>query len=256
MSVFIIVFLSLFYKNNDKKLNAKVIFAAAILIFLISLLMIFANFKSFNTIVLTSSVRRSLESNSDFSGADFSYLDLSNRAFTSVVFEDANFEHANLDSTFFLDSSFRKAHFDGASVSSSGFYGADFSEAVLFEANLSQSSFLYANFSGADLSGADLLGADLLEANLSGVNLLEVNLLGANLLGADLSGAKNYTDRQIKSACNWDKVIYKVKYNSEKQLFITSEPENTKFIEDLKNDSSSDPIEFPDCSRWVFYGER
>ena len=64
-------------------------------------------------------------------------------------------------------------------------------------------------------------------------------------------GANNLTPQQIKSACNWDKAIYKGKWNQEKELAEAIEPDNTNFIEELKKDKASDPTEPPDCSIWA-----
>ena len=95
-----------------------------------------------------------------------------------------------------------------------------------------------ADLSNANLSNADLSNADLSNANLEGANLSNANLEGANLSNANLEGAKNLTPKQIKSACDWETATYK-----------ENENENTKYIEELKKDKSSDPREPPDCSR-------
>ena len=96
--------------------------------------------------------------------------------------------------------------------------------------------------------------AHLSEINLSQAylrtNLQQAWLKRANLQQADLRGAKNLTPKQIKSACFWDKAIYKGEWNWEKKAYVVKEPDNTNFIEELKKDTSSDPDDPVDCSWW------
>ena len=111
------------------------------------------------------------------------------------------------------------------------------------------------DLSSANLSGAQLRSANLRSANLIDADLIDANFNGAKLIGANLKGAnftitKNLTNKQIKSACFWDEAIYKRKWNKEKKTWITIEPDNTNFIEELKKDKSSDPEKQPDCSKW------
>ena len=102
---------------------------------------------------------------------------------------------------------------------------------------------------GSNLQQANLKEANLQKTDLRDSNLQKTNLRNANLRETQLYGAKNLTFKQIKLACNWEKAIYKAKWNEEKQ-FWAIEPDNTKFIEELKNDRESDPKEPPDCSIW------
>ena len=111
--------------------------------------------------------------------------------------------------------------------------------------SLNMSLYRSANLQGAILWSANLQGAYLQSANLQGAYLRRANLQGANLWSA-----QNLTPQQIKSACNWDKAIYKGKWNltSEKGLVREAiEPDNTNFIEELKQDKASDPTEPPRC---------
>ena len=120
----------------------------------------------------------------------------------------------------------------------------DLSQADLKEANLQGAHLWDTNLQGALLYKANLQRACLTKANLQKANLLEANLQGANLLEADLQ------NKQIKLACFWEKVIYKGERNKEKKAWEAIEPDNTNFIEELKNDTASDPKQPPDCSRW------
>lgn len=81
-------------------------------------------------------------------------------------------------------------------------------------------------------------------------NLQDAALEGANLQEAILIKLKNLTSNQIKSACNWQTAIYRGEWNSERQTYVATEPDNTNFIEELKKDKSSDPKQTIDCSRW------
>ena len=99
------------------------------------------------------------------------------------------------------------------------------------------------------LWGASLQNASLWDANLQDANLKKVDLQDADLEGAFLLGTKKLTAKQIKSTCFWDKAIYKGEWNEEMD-WVATEPDNTNFIEELKNDTASDPEEPIDCSRW------
>jgi hypothetical protein len=113
---------------------------------------------------------------------------------------------------------------------------AQLAEINLEYANLKNTNLEGANIENAQLGFADLSNARLKGANLRGVELFGTNLRGANLDGANFVEAKDLTPAKIKSACSWEKAIY----NSDKN-------ENQKFIEEVKNDSSSNPKELPEC---------
>lgn len=96
-----------------------------------------------------------------------------------------------------------------------------------------------------------LLGLRWKRQFLEGLSAPKSILGNINLCGANLWQTNNLTFGQIKYACLWDKAIYKSKWNSKKQAYITIEAANNNFIEELKNDTASDPKKGPqDCSRW------
>ncbi len=199
--------------------------------------------------------------------------------------QETNLEEANLQQAFLYEANLQQADLLGANLQQAFLYEANLQEAFLYEANLQQADLLGANLQqaflsdanlqqaflsgancqqtnleGANLQQADLEGANLQQAFLSGANLQQADLEGANLQQAFLSGAnfqqtyidqaKNLTNRQIKSTCFWEEAIYKGKWNSEKQIYIAIEPDNSEFIEDLKKDSSSDSEITIDCKFW------
>ncbi len=86
----------------------------------------------------------------------------------------------------------------------------------------------------------DLSFTNLKEADLSEADLRDADLSGAALRGADLETTilieAKITTFKIKSACNWEKAIYK-----------EDKSEDLKYIEELKQDKASDPKETPDC---------
>ena len=122
---------------------------------------------------------------------------------------------------------------------------ANLQEAILRRANLQQAYLRKANLRKVNLGKADLTGADLTEANLQ-----EAILDKANLQEAVLVDAENLTPKQIKTACFWEKAIYKGEWNPKKKTGIASEPDNTDFIEELKEDKSSKPEKRIDCKLW------
>jgi len=128
---------------------------------------------------------------------------------------------------------FRKANLSKAILSEADLSGAKLGGSLLREAILREADLREADLGGADLSGANLIGA-----NLRGANLKGANLRGANLKGAKLSGAK-LSDQQIKLACDWEHAFY-----------VEDKSENDEKVQALKQDTSSDPEQCPDCSRW------
>ena len=158
--------------------------------------------------------------------------------------QDVRLWDANLQGAILFDVNLQRAHLEGANLQ----------KAILWNTNLQKAILWNTNLQGAELQGADLQGANLWKANLQGAYLEGANLQGANLREANLQGANleraNLTAKQIKSTCFWNKAIYKAKWNNEKQAFVATEPDNTNFIEKLKNDIASNPKEPPDCSVW------
>ncbi len=97
---------------------------------------------------------------------------------------------------------------------------------------------------------ANLENANLENANLNFAYLNLAKLNGAYLNFAYLINAKYLTPSQIKSACNWQKAIYKGNWNWDKKNYqwTIDEKANTKYIEELKQDKASDPEEPVNCS--------
>jgi len=109
-----------------------------------------------------------------------------------------------------------------------------------------------ANLEGARLDRAYLNGANLFEANLNRANLNRANLNGANLDGAYLFGA-TYTNDRIKSACNWEKAIYtEATWTKDLDAWIPYDVPgaNDNKIEEIRNDTASDPQQPPNCRQW------
>ena len=101
---------------------------------------------------------------------------------------------------------------------------ANLNFANLSYAKLIQAKLIQAKLSHANLSHANLSQANLSQANLSQANLSQVNLKEANLKEADLSNVIGLTNEQIKSACYWNKAIYK-----------DDKKDNEQFIKGLGN---------------------
>ncbi|MEM6614779.1 MAG: pentapeptide repeat-containing protein, partial [Cyanobacteria bacterium P01_C01_bin.72] len=80
-------------------------------------------------------------------------------------------------------------------------------------------------------------------------NFQNADLGSANLQNAYL-GFANITETQIKSVCFWDKAIYEGKWSIKQQAIVAIEPDNTEYIEKLKQDKASNPQKAFDCSYW------
>ena len=121
--------------------------------------------------------------------------------------------------------------------------------------SLNTADLTFANLNRANLESANLYDANLFRANLGSANLLNANLGIANLQSAYLESAnlfrvKNLTNKQIKSACSWEKAIYTEP--DQRNRSIAKDPEaNQRKINEIKQDKASDSLTFPpDCSMW------
>ena len=129
------------------------------------------------------------------------------------------------------------------------------SHANLSHANLAKADFYRTNLSNTNLSHANLAKANLYRTNLSKANLAKTNLSKANLTSANLKSAKNLTPTQIKSACNWEKAFYKGRFDYDYSEWIIDKQANQQFIQQLKQDSDSDPKQSVDCSKWKHWSQ-
>jgi hypothetical protein len=157
---------------------------------------------------------------------------------------EARLENVNLSQANLTEADLGEAHLTGVILSKAILVRADLRKAHIERAFLSEASLWGAKIGEADLSNATLSDTELVQANLSKAKLRKAdlrntNLKEANLQDTDLVDAQNLTSQQIKSACNWEKGTYKA-----------LPADNQKFIEDLKNDNSSDPATPVDCTLW------
>lgn len=144
-----------------------------------------------------------------------------------------------------------KAHLSGMNLSGTSLWdfkllGAKLRNTELLDTDLGEANLKGANLELANLKGANLKQANLRRSNLKQANLKYANLEGANLEGADLKKTcfikikKNLTIDQIKSTCNWKNAIYtgEWNWNEKTETWVPenkkAEPENTKYIKDLK----------------------
>ena len=159
-------------------------------------------------------------------GANLEGANLSDANLYDAHLSDANLNSANL----------RKANLNRADLSFANLNRADLIRAHLHSAQLSDADLIFADLRKADLHSAQLSDADLIFANLRKADLHSADLRSANLNRANLIKAKKLTPSQIKSACNWEKAIYK--------------EANQQYIDRLFIDKASDPSEPVDCSQW------
>lgn len=189
--------------------------------------------------------------------------------------EGANLLGADLEGTKFQGADLENADLEGANLKDADLNYADLSAARLHGANLSGARLRDADLYDAKLEAANLIGANLYNAKLRGTNLSDADLTNANLNGAYLNGAFLFgatlenaklrnvklsfaelegvlklTPSQIKSSCYWEEAVYKGQWNEQTQSVRAIEPDNTNYIQELKQDTSSDPEEQPDCSIW------
>ncbi len=156
--------------------------------------------------------------------------------------EDTNLRRINLQ-----DADLEGANLQDADLYKANLQNADLEEANLQDANLFKVNFQLARLRKANLQDANLSKANLQQADLSEVDLQNANLSKANLQQTVLVKVDNINHEQIKSACFWDQAIYRAKYNSKQKIWSPIEPDNTDYIESLKERKDQDT---PDCNRW------
>ncbi len=207
--------------------------------------------------------------------ADLGDADLGDADLKSANLIDTNLKSANLVDADLGDADLKSANlidtnlFD-ADLKSANLKSANLKSATLFDANLKSTNLESANLESANLESANLESANLESANLIGTNLFLVNLKSANLESANLESAKLFfaslksanlksaylievqylTPSQIKLACDWEKALYKGHYDNKNNQWIVDEQANQQYIEQLKQDKTSDPQEPVDCSMW------
>ena len=192
---------------------------------------------------LTIGILRRLKDDIDRRGVVIDFL--RDASLYRFIFKNASLRKIKLSGAELSFVNLEKANLEEVELQKANLYEANLQEADLLKANLQEADLSKANLEGSNLRRANLEGSNLRRANLEGSNLRRANLSdadlegsnlgraylrGANLRRANLIFAENLTPKQIKLACDWEKAIYK-----------ENESENTKYIEELKKDKSSDP---------------
>ncbi len=178
----------------------------------------------------------------NFQKADLRSANLQKALLWYADLQEALLWYADLQEAYLSDVNLQEAGLRAVNLQKAYLSNADLQKANLLNANLQKANLSYAN-----LQEAGLWYANLQEAVLEKANLQEAVLTGANLQEAVLAEVEKLTHKQIKTACFWEKAIYKAEWNDDKQTWIAIEPDNTNFIEELKKDKSSDPKEPVDC---------
>lgn len=200
-----------------------------------------------------------------FKGSSMARINLSEAYLSNAKLQHAFLAEANLERASLYDANLEYACLRSANLQNSVLDKTNFQHAHLHGADLQHARLIKANLQHAYLHGADLQHAILDDVNLqnatltlcrfqhtrfhSSVDFKGADLSKANLCQAVFESTKNLTNKQIKSACFWEKAIYKSEFRREGWVAI--EPDNTNFIEELKEDKSSDPEELIDCSWWM-----
>jgi uncharacterized protein YjbI with pentapeptide repeats len=161
---------------------------------------------------------------------------------------NAYLSFANLESAYLYNAYLSFANLESAYLKNAYLENANLKSAYLKNANLQVAKLQFANLKGANLSFAYLSFAYLSFAYLESTNLESAYLESANLYNT-----KNLTNKQIKSACFWEKAIYTEFAFDETKGWIAKDPEaNQKRIDEIKQDKASDPLMLPDCSMWKY----
>ena len=190
----------------------------------------------------------------DLEDANLQKADLEDANLQGAYLRYANLQGADLEDAYLQKANLRSADLQGAYLRAANLQKAYLGYAYLQGAYLEDANLQGANLWSANLQKADLWSANLQKADLRAANLQKAYLEDANLQKAYLEDARNLTSQQIKSTCFWDKAIYKGEYYKnepeDEPYWVAIEPDNTNYIEELKQDTTSDPKQPPNCSRW------
>ena len=173
------------------------------------------------------------------------FYNLSRANLEFADFSDANLAYINLS-----DANLRSANLYHADLKNSGLEDANLAYTNLYHADLESANLESARLFDVDLSFASLESADLESATLKFANLESADLESANLNNANFIRVKNLNFSQIKSACNWDKAVYKSNWDDNKRTWVVDERANRQYIKRLKQDRASDPKEPINCDEW------
>ena len=180
-------------------------------------------------------------------GAELIQTNLKKANLDSVNLIEANLRGADLENTNLFLANLRGAILEiadlagamlgGANLNGANLNGASLKDAKLAFANLADTYLGFANLKDANLFRTDLLDANFEHASLKNASFQDANFAGASLENARLEGAylinvQNLTFSQIKSACNWEQAIYK-----------EDNSDNEKYIEELRGNEPSEPLE-------------
>ena len=191
--------------------------------------------------VIKNMQRTNLEG-ANLKGANLTEANLTEANLTGAHLIEANLTRAHLIEANLTGANLIEANLTEANLTRANLEGTDLEGANLTWANLTGATLTWLNLEGINLEGANLEGANLEGANLEGANLKWANLTGANLEGTDLDGADlegaTFTNKQIKSACDWRLAVYtKAKWDDEKKIWIPEDEEaNKKKIDEIAND--------------------
>ena len=138
----------------------------------------------------TAACITALGTRAEWSGFQFSDLDLRRKALASVVFSGSSFVRVRFSGSDLKWAKFERARLPGADLDGADLSCAGLGGALLDGANLRQAALWGADLRTTSLRGADLRGATLAMALLEGADCSGANLAGADLRGATLGQAR------------------------------------------------------------------
>ncbi len=180
--------------------------------------------------------------NVDLEGANLKDADLTLTDLKSANLQRVKLEGANLKGVRFQQANLQDANLQKADLGGTELQGANLQDANLQKAELRRTK----------LEGANLEGANLEKAELIFVDFKDVSFKGANLENALILSSQNLSAAQIKSACNWEKAIYRfdLEDKGKPSKSKVDQEANEEFIRSLEKDPASNPQELADCNKW------
>ena len=201
---------------------------------------------------LTKAFERLVNSNKNVKSYQLNNVDLEGANLKGAELNLTDFKNANLEEVKLQGADLKGVRLQGANLKNANLQNADLGGTELQGANLKNANLQNADLRRTKLQGANLENANLHKAKLIFVDFKDTSFKGANLENALILSSLNLSASQIKSACHWEKAIYRFEFEETVNVNQSKvdKKANEEFIQSLKKDPASNPKELPDCNKW------
>ena len=201
---------------------------------------------------LSEALERLVNSNKNLQSYELNNVDLEGANLKGADLTLTDLKNANLEGVKLQRAKLKGVRLQEANLQSANLQKADLGGTELQGANLQNANLQKAELRRTKLEGANLQGANLQKAELIFVDFKNASFKGANLKDAMILSSQNLSAAQIKSACHWEKAIYRFDLQDKgiQSKSKVDKEANEEFIRSLEKDPTSNPKELADCNKW------